>query len=166
MRSPDPTSLAASKLAGPATSGTVATAGTLGPRAVGWSLLGLLALAVAGAGPALQDDPEPGTETQIIPSLSAGVTADSNDRMIAVTGMDMTGSSVLYLVDTITGQLCVYQASGGSKSTRGVRLVGARNISLDLRLDGFNDKTESEGRPMPFKALEKMFNDEGLSNKD
>ena len=80
--------------------------------------------------------------------------------------MDMTGSSVLYLVDTITGQLCVYQASGGSKSTRGVRLVGARNISLDLRLDGFNDKTESDGRAMPFKVLQKMFNDEGLSNKD
>ena len=139
-----------------------------GPRAVTWSLLGLLALAVAGAGPRPQDDPgpDPGTQAQIIPSLSAGVTGDSNDRMIAVTGMDLTGSSVLYLVDTITGQLCVYQASGGSKSTRGVRLVGARNISLDLRLDGFNDKTETKGRPMSFKVLEKMFSDEGLSETD
>lgn len=145
------------------------TQGHFGPRAVSWSLLGLLALAVAGAGPSPQDGgggSGPGTQTQIIPSLSAGVTGDSNNRMIAVTGMDLTGSSVLYLVDTITGQLCVYQASGGSKSTRGLRLVGARNISLDLRLDGFNDKTESEGRPMSFKVLDKMFNENGLSRKD
>ena len=70
------------------------------------------------------------------------------------------------MVDAITAQICVYKASGGSKSSRGVGLVGESNISLDLRLDGFNDKTESKGRPMPFKVLEKMFSDEGLSEKD
>ena len=95
-----------------------------------------------------------------------GATADSNGRMIAVTGVDLTGSSVLYLVDTVTGQLCVYQASGGSKSSQGVRLLGARNISLDLKLDGFNDRTESEGRPLGYKDLERMFRDQGLPLDD
>ena len=64
---------------------------------------------------------------------SGGVTSDSNGHMIAVTGMDVTGASVLYLVDTDKEHLCVYQASGGAGSTRGVRLVGARKIGLDLR---------------------------------
>jgi hypothetical protein len=96
-----------------------------------------------------------------------GVASDSNGHMIAVTGMDVTGASVLYLVDTDKEHLCVYQASGGAGSTRGVRLVGARKIGLDLRLDGFNDKTtDSKGKLLPYKSLEKMFNDQGILTED
>ena len=86
--------------------------------------------------------------------------------MIAVTGMDVTGASVLYLVDTEKEHLVCYQASGGAGSTRGVKLVGARKIGLDLRLDGFNDKTENDGKPLRYKDLERMFVDKGLPTDD
>ena len=69
----------------------------------------------------------------------------------------LTGQSVLYLVDTVNQHLAVYQANGGASGTQGIRLVGARNIALDLALDGFNDKTEANGRPLTYKDLEKEF---------
>jgi hypothetical protein len=81
--------------------------------------------------------------------------------MIAVTGIDVTGSSILYLVDTEEQQLAVYQANGGSPSTQGVKLVGARRIDLDLRLDGFNDKTESNGKALGYKDLKRVFEGQG-----
>lgn len=84
--------------------------------------------------------------------LPAVATADSNGKMIAVTGIDLTGSSILYLVDTENRQLAVYQASGGADSTQGIKLVGARRIDLDLKLYGFNDKSEYS-----FEELEKRF---------
>ncbi|MEO2161324.1 MAG: hypothetical protein ABGY29_02245, partial [bacterium] len=67
------------------------------------------------------------------------------------------GPSILYLIDTESKHICIYQATGGSKSTRGVQFVGARRIDLDLQLDGFNDRTESEGRPLGYKDLLKVF---------
>lgn len=90
-------------------------------------------------------------------SLASGGTADSNGSMIAVTGVDMTGQSILYLIDTESKHICVYQATGGSKSTRGIEFLGARRIDLDLQLDGFNDKTKSEGRSLTYKDLLKRF---------
>src|SRR5262245_12896136 len=44
-------------------------------------------------------------------------TADSNGTMIAVTGVDVTGGSLLYLIDTASRHLSVYQATGGTAST-------------------------------------------------
>ena len=72
--------------------------------------------------------------------------------MIAVTGTDLTGSSILYLIDTENRQLAIYQATGGSEATQGVRLVGARKIDLDLQLVGFNDKSQ-----YTYEELEKRF---------
>lgn len=62
--------------------------------------------------------------------------------MIAVTGTDMTGAMVLYVIDTESKHLAVYQASAGAKSSQGIKLVAARRIGLDLELDGYNDKSE------------------------
>ena len=112
-----------------------------------------------------QDDTTTVEDDRFLPT-PAGGNADSNRDMIAVTGVDITGTSVLYLVDTRTKQLVVYQASGGGSSTQGVRLVGARNISLDLRLDGFNDKTELDGRSLKYKDLESRFASKGLDADD
>ena len=72
--------------------------------------------------------------------------------MIAVTGLDVTGSSILYLVDTENRALSVYQATGGTPSMMSLRWVGARNIDLDLRVDGFNDQSEFK-----YKQLAEMF---------
>jgi hypothetical protein len=88
--------------------------------------------------------------------MSGFGTADSNNAMIAVTGMDITGSSILYLVDTQSRHLAIYQASGGSGSTQGVKLVGARRIDLDMQLDGYNDKSEYS-----VQELEKKFSEIG-----
>ena len=98
--------------------------------------------------------PPQGTQSPI--PISAAGTADSNNTMIAVTGVDVTGQSVLYLIDTVGRQLAVYQASGGAAGTMGIRLVGARRIDLDLQLEGFNDRTEDNGRPLKHAVLERM----------
>ncbi|MFT4647412.1 MAG: hypothetical protein ACI9X4_000624 [Glaciecola sp.] len=113
------------------------------------AVLGLVLVSAQGV--------EPGASARISTTSSAGASSDSNRDMIAVTGVDVTGVSVLYLIDTKTKHLAVYQASGGSGGSQGVRLVGARNIGLDLELDGFNDKTENKGRPLRYKDLEKQF---------
>ena len=72
--------------------------------------------------------------------------------MIAVTGIDVTGSSVLYVIDTIDRRLSVYQADGGGRSTSGIKWVGARNIDLDFAVDGWNDKSE-----VKYKELRKQL---------
>jgi len=92
-----------------------------------------------------------------LPPASGGASADSNNRMIAVTGVDITGASILYLVDTVGMQLAVYQASGGTESTQGLKFVGARRIDLDLQLDGYNDKSE-----YTYKRLRGEFSKSGL----
>lgn len=128
---------------------------------VGGLLVAGLALAALGFASAPQTGGAPPTneqQTQTFPPLTpASSTADSNNRMIAVTGVDITGASILYLVDTINYRLAVYQASGGASSSQGVKLVGARRIDLDLQLDGFKDKSEYS-----YKDLRKQFVDAGL----
>ena len=89
-----------------------------------------------------EDEDPPVTTIQPQPMVPAFGTADSNGTMIAVTGIDITGSSILYLVDTQTKHLAIYQATGGSESSQGVKLVGARRIDLDLQLDGLNDRSQ------------------------
>lgn len=85
-------------------------------------------------------------------------TADSNDRMIAVTGPDVTGGSLLWLVDTQSRHISVYQAQGGTASTASIKWVGGRNIDLDLQVDGFNDKSEHS-----FKDLASRFAQNGAA---
>ncbi len=131
--------------------------GGAGTALVAGALLGP-ALASQGGGTTGAGSTQTQTQTtRPLPSTASGVTGDSNNRMIAVTGNDITGQSVLYLVDTIDKQLAVYQASGGAQGTQSIKLVGARNISLDLELDGLNDKTTVDGKPLTFKDLESRF---------
>lgn len=114
--------------------------------------------AVAAAAPQTNNDNTNGTnatpQARFLPSPPAIATADSNGSMIAVTGIDLSGASILYLVDTNARQLAIYQASGGSDSMQGVKLVGARKIDLDLQLEGFNDKSQYS-----YEELEKKFAD-------
>ena len=136
------------------------------PRsASGWILLAGFALASLGlvAESKQQDVPPPPDRTQTIPITPASGTADSNDRMIAVTGVDVSGGSLLYIIDTEYRHLSVYQAQGGTKSTMKLEWVGGRNIDLDLQVDGFNDKSQ-----FSYKDLESKFvapGDEELSDE-
>ena len=127
-----------------------------------WALvLGGAIVAIAAAiEPQDDGDPETGG-TQAMPPLSTIGTADSNDRMIAVTGIDLTGSAVLFVIDTLNPHLAVYQAQGGSAGTQSLKLVAARNITLDLALDGYNDESEYS-----YKDLEASFREQGLLPDD
>lgn len=71
-----------------------------------------------------------------------GATANSNNKMIAVTGPYQQGVSLLYLIDTESKQLAVYEARGGSRSSGRINFVGARRLDLDLRLEGYHDDSE------------------------
>ena len=113
---------------------------------------GLAAEGVAGLAPA--QDPAEAPQSSSMPAFA---TSDSNGSMIAVTGLDVTGSSILYLVDTENRALSVYQATGGTPSMMSLRWVGARNIDLDLRVDGFNDQSEDD-----YDALRAKFVEAGL----
>lgn len=122
------------------------------PRA--WAIVAALALLVLGLSAARQQPPTAGP-TQATAAPGYG-TADSNGTMIAVTGIDITGASILYVIDTERRQLSVYQATGGGKATAGVSWIGARNIDLDLQVDAWNDRSsltykklraEFDGRP-------------------
>lgn len=127
----------------------------------GWLLvagLGLAALGMARSAPQGPNNPpqSPPPQTKVVP-VAATATADSNNRMIAVTGTDITGSSVLYLVDTVNNRLAVYQASGGGEGTQGLKFIGARRIDLDLQLDGWNDNST-----WTYKKLASEFEKKGL----
>jgi hypothetical protein len=68
--------------------------------------------------------------------------AASAGGIVAVTGSYGVGTSVLYVIDTNSRQLAVYEARGGSENSRRLTLVGARKIDLDLMLEGYNDDSE------------------------
>jgi len=110
------------------------------PLSPGWILVAGLALTAIGLAVEPQD-----ASSGIVPissTVPSFATSDSNGKMIAVTGIDVTGSSLLYLVDTEGRALSVYQATGGTPSMMSLKWVGARNIDLDLQVDGFNDHSE------------------------
>jgi hypothetical protein len=117
-----------------------------------WILAAGFALAAVGyAVEPRQESDVPQIQT---PSFA---TSDSNGRMIAVTGIDVTGTSILYVIDTVERRLSVYQADGGGKGTARVQWVGARNIDLDFAVDGWNDKSE-----VSYKELRERLEARGL----
>lgn len=69
---------------------------------------------------------------------------------MAVTGTYGSGASVLYVIDTKTRHLAVYRATNGSH----LEFIAARDINYDLRLDEWNDRTESGYSP---KELRKAY---------
>src|SRR5688572_21014458 len=125
----------------------------------GWLLVAALGLCALGmARPPQAPPPQaPAPQKPTIMPVTAAATADSNNRMIAVTGTDITGASILYLVDTVNNRLAVYQAQGGADGSRGVNFIGARRIDLDLQLDGWNDRSE-----WTYKKLKDEFSKKGL----
>ena len=85
------------------------------------------------------------------PDQEGSNTAFANGYL-AVTGSYGVGTSVLYLIDTNTKQLAVYEARGGSPSMRRIMLVAARRIDLDLQLESYNDGSEYD-----YPTLKRMF---------
>ncbi len=99
-----------------------------------------------GRGPGPRPEPpKPGAPSKAPAPLYYG--AESGQMaaaggIVAVTGSYGVGTSVLYVIDTNSRQLAVYEARGGSENSRRLTLVGARKIDLDLMLEGYNDDSE------------------------
>jgi hypothetical protein len=74
-----------------------------------------------------------------IPNPGGGTSA-FNNRAIALAGSIGSGESVVYYFDTELQRLLVYQFQPGSRG--GVRLVAARHIDYDLRLEGYRDLSD------------------------
>jgi hypothetical protein len=127
----------------------------LEPKAApAWILSAGMALVSLGLVAQSQDDPPTTNTPQFLPAQPGYGTADSNGSMIAVTGVDVTGGSILYLIDTQGRHLSVYAAQSGTASTSHVKWVGARNIDYDLQVDGFNDKSELKYKELAQKIAE------------
>lgn len=91
------------------------------------------------------------------PASAAAQAADAGWRYVAVTGEYMQGVSLLYVLDQQTQHLAVYEARGGGANARELAFVGARDISLDTLLTGFNDKSD-----LSADELRKEFEKRGL----
>ncbi len=101
-------------------------------------------------------DPSPvptlGEDEPIVYPEDTGGSSSATNGFLAVTGSYGVGTSVLYLVDTQSRQMAVYEARGGAPGQRRLVLVGARRIDLDLQLRGYNDQSEYD-----YRALETLF---------
>ena len=104
-----------------------------------------------GRGPVPTPAPEtssvPREEGPLLYGGESGQSAAANG-LIAVTGSYGVGTSVLYVLDTRSRQLAVYEARGGSPGSRRLVLVGARRIDLDLQLEGYKDESEFSYRDL------------------
>ena len=116
-------------------------------------------LAAQGRGPIAPAAPPPVAENPITegglltyPDEQGGGNTAFANGYLAVTGSYGVGTSVLYLVDTNTKQLAVYEARAGSPSMRRIILVAARRIDLDLQLESYNDASEYD-----YPTLKRMF---------
>ncbi len=79
-------------------------------------------------------------------------TVSENRDLVAVTGQYGSGTSILYLVDTKTKALLVYEARGGSQSD--LRFVAARDIRYDFKVRAYNDASEAK---MKVTELERQW---------
>lgn len=102
----------------------------------------------------------PDAAPPVVYTEDSGQAASANG-FVAVTGSYGLGTSVLYLIDTVSRQLAVYEARGGSAEQRRVVLVGARRIDLDLQLRGYNDRSEYE-----YEQLKDLFEKRGRKDHD
>lgn len=106
-----------------------------------------------------QADPNAAPPTVVVED--GGQTASYGGDFLAVTGSYGVGTSVLYLVDTKSRQLAVYEARGGSEAQRRLVLVGARKIDLDLMLEGYNDRSEYD-----YRRLRRVFENRGNNDPE
>lgn len=102
---------------------------------------------------------------QPVPGLG---TSDSNNHAIALAASIGGGESAVYYFDTKARRLLVYQYKGiiqGSKpldgrDKGGLRLLAARHIDYDLRLEGYRDLSQ-QTRAQLQKAYDASFSGKG-----
>jgi hypothetical protein len=114
-------------------SGGIATATRTTVFLVGAAFLGgaILGLAI-GFGQVLGDRFLGGQEAH-----AGSGTADSNGRMIAVTGEYGNGTTVLWLVDTEERRISAYRSRDG----KSIEWIGARHVEWDFKVEGYHDES-------------------------
>ena len=107
-----------------------------------------------GTGVGGQPGPIPVPRTPFQPSgrmpVPGGGTADSNNHAIALSASITGGESVVYYFDTKAQRLLVYQYKGmiqgnkplDARDKGGLRLLAARHIDFDLKLEGYRDLSQ------------------------
>ncbi len=98
-----------------------------------------------------------GNFTRGTPSPGGG-TAAWNNRAIALTGSVGSGESVVYYFDTEQQRVLVYQFKAGDRG--GIKLMAARHMDYDLRLEEYRDLSEMS-RDALKAAYEKAFGRKG-----
>ena len=61
---------------------------------------------------------------------------------IVRTAASSTGTALLFVLNTESKVMNVYEAEGGSRATRGLAFIASRKIERDSFVTGYNDRSE------------------------
>ena len=92
----------------------------------------------AGGGVTIAQDPLAGLRNRITTTAPTASDSNSNNRFVAVTTPIGSGESALFLIDSKKEQVAVYRFS----RNKGLAFLAARKIDYDLKIDGYEDKSE------------------------
>lgn len=73
-------------------------------------------------------------------SNPGSASVDSNNRAIALSCSMGSGQSAVWYFDTVRERVLVYQMEPGSRG--GLKLLAARHIDFDLKLEAYNDVSD------------------------
>ena len=93
---------------------------------------------------------DPRRDPRGLTAIPGGGTGDSNNHAIALAASIGGGESAVYYFDTKAQRLLVYQYKGivqgskplDSRDRGGLRLLAARHLDFDLKLEGYRDLSE------------------------
>lgn len=68
--------------------------------------------------------------------------SDAPGEYLVRTESSSTGTALVFVLNTRTQVLNVYEAEGGSRATRGLSFVASRKIARDVYVTGYNDRSE------------------------
>ena len=83
-------------------------------------------------------DPYAGLRNRITTTGPTASDSNSNNRFVAVTTPIGSGESALFVLDSEREQITVYRYS----RNRGLKFLAARKIDYDLKIDGYEDKSD------------------------
>lgn len=63
-------------------------------------------------------------------------------QFVLESGTGKFGGPILFVLDTKSRVLSIYEAEGGTPATRGITWLGARKIEHDINTTFYNDKSE------------------------
>lgn len=67
---------------------------------------------------------------------------DGQAEYVIRTESSSTGTALVFVLNTRTQVLNVYEAEGGTRATRGLSFVASRKIARDIHVTGYNDRSE------------------------